>query len=118
MQNPNAFQSFNVYNDQQGNFSVTSIQACLPGPDQVALFGGFDYSGACVVKDFGGYSGPDQIELPDATVASLQVGVNVQAVLCGNLTGLCETFAMDDANLSDNDIGNDQLTWLSIEPIQ
>ncbi len=42
---------------------------------------------------------------------------NVRVVLCmhGGLTGLCETFTYDDPNLSNNAIGNDEVTSAQIE---
>jgi hypothetical protein len=119
MLDPEAYQIFDVYNNGP-HFIVTRIQFCTPGPNEVALFANFDYeSGSCRVKTVGDYVNPDQVELHDDSISSLQVGSNVRAYLCtdAGLTGLCETITMDDPNLSDNAIGG-QISSVRVELIR
>lgn len=88
-----------------------------PGPNEVVFFMHFDYQPPCVVKGIGRYDTAEQIGLPNDSISSIRVGGNVRAVLCmhGGSTGTCETFTFDDPNLSDNAIGNDEVTSARIE---
>ena len=90
---------------------------CNPNDDQIALFVDSDYGGQCVVKGIGEYSNPSSIGLPNDSISSVKVGSNVQAVLCehDNYGGTCETFAANDTNLSDNNIGNDRVSSAKVE---
>jgi hypothetical protein len=100
---------------------LTSLEALTcggrPGPNQVLLFMHFDYQAPCVMKTIGRYDTAEQIGLPNDSISSLRVGSNVRAVLCmhGGQTGTCETFYADDNNLSNNAIGNDQVTSARVE---
>ncbi|MBE7473339.1 MAG: hypothetical protein HS114_29780 [Anaerolineales bacterium] len=112
-------------NNVIGNDQVTSIRverrtACVPGPNEVALFLNFDYQPPCEVKILGDYANPDQIGLPNDSISSLRVGQNARAVLCmhGGFTPPCETFTWDDPNLSDNLIGSGQTTSVRVEKNQ
>jgi hypothetical protein len=94
-----------------------SICQGRPSPDQVMFFMHFDFQPPCVVKTVGRYDTAEQIGLPNDSISSLRVGSNVRAVLCmhGGQTGTCEAFYADDANLSNNTIGNDQVTSARVE---
>ena len=98
---------------------LSAVGSCSgrPGPNEVMLFMHFDYQPPCVVKTVGRYDNADQIGLPNDSISSLRVGSNVRAILCmhGGQTGLCETFTYDDPNLSNNAIGNDQVTSARVE---
>jgi len=91
--------------------------SCNPNADQIALFVDANYSGQCVVKGIGQYPNPGAIGLPNDSISSIKVGGNVQAILCrdDNYGGGCETFTSDDSNLSDNSIGNDQVSSAKVE---
>jgi len=96
----------------------TPLPECHPGPNQAALYVDADYSGQCVVREVGQYPNPGAIGLPNDAISSLRVGANVQVVLCrdDNYGGFCETFTADDPNLTDNPIGNDQVSSARVEP--
>ncbi|MDX9953134.1 MAG: Ig-like domain-containing protein [Anaerolineae bacterium] len=92
--------------------------SCNPNADQVALYVDANYGGQCVVKGIGQYSNPSAIGLPNDSISSVKVGGNVRAVLCkdDNYGGGCETFNGDDPDLSNNSIGNDQVSSAKVEP--
>ncbi|RMG91264.1 MAG: hypothetical protein D6706_18375, partial [Chloroflexi bacterium] len=112
-------------NNSIGNNQVSSVKVeskwgnCNPGADQIALFVDGNYGGQCVVKGIGNYSNPGAIGLPNDSISSVKVGSNVQAILCrdDNYGGGCETFISNDSNLSDNSIGNDQVSSVKVESI-
>ncbi len=112
----------NLSNNTIGNDTVSSIRvepltnSCSPGPNQVTIFMHFDFQAPCQTLEVGDYNNANAFNLPDNGVSSIQVGSNVQASLCQNnyLTGTCETFNYNDNNLSDNTIGNDTLSSISV----
>jgi hypothetical protein len=112
----------NLTNNVTGNDSISSIRVepetnkCTPGPNEVTLFMHFDYKFPCQTLSFGDYQNSSEFKLPDNGVSSIQVGSNVQAYLCPNenFGGNCETITYNDPNLSDNTIGNDQLSSIRI----
>lgn len=91
--------------------------SCNPGADQIALFVDANYSGQCVVKGVGEYPNPAAIGLPNDAISSIKVGGSVQALLCrdDNYGSTCETLTGDDPNLSDNPVGNDQVSSAKVE---
>lgn len=91
--------------------------ACDCTDDQVALFVHSYYRGQCIVKGVGEYPNPAAIGLPNDAITSLRVGRNVRAILCRDdgYGGGCETFTADDPNLTDNTIGNDQVSSAKVE---
>lgn len=117
--------------DQEGNvnelaglqhftkqFECPPPPACLPGPDQVALFRETDY-GECHLFPEGSYSGgPAFGELGENQAASIWVGSNVQANLFmqPGYTGRGETITSRDANLTDNLIGRGTLSSMQVWP--
>jgi len=90
---------------------------CVPNADQIALFVDADYGGQCVVKGLGSYANPSAIGLPNDSISSIKVGSNVKAMLChhDNYGGQCETFTGRDSNLSNNAVGNDQVSSVRVE---
>ncbi len=96
---------------------VTQAASCDPASDQIALFVDANYDGQCVVKDIGQYPNSSAIALPNDSISSIRVGDEVQATLCehNDYGGICEVFSGDDPNLSDNTIGNDQVSSVSVE---
>lgn len=114
----------NQANSPHGNRHFTKSYNCSPPPpscnptaDQVALYIDANYSGDCVVKNIGQYSNPSAIALPNDSISSIKVGGNVRAILCrdDNYGGGCETFYGDDPDLSNNSIGNDQVSSAKVE---
>jgi hypothetical protein len=108
-----------IGNDQVSSMRVQSTgSSCSPGSDQVALFRDAGFGGACVVKGFGDYGNSGAISpLGNDDVSSIKVGSNARAVLYrdDNFTGTNETFTSDDSNLSDNAIGNDQVSSVRVQ---
>ena len=96
--------------------SAQSATACIPGPDQVALFTGINYGGECVIKELGRYPATSSIGLPDDSISSLKVGANVHAVLYSNANydGQKEIFTSDEPDLRGRWIGNDQVAALRV----
>jgi len=108
-----------IGNDQVSSAKVESRGgACAPSADQIALFVDANYSGQCVIKGVGSYSNPSAIALPNDSISSIKVGSNVKATLCRDdgYVGGCETFSSDDNDLTNNSIGNDQVSSAKVEP--
>jgi murein DD-endopeptidase MepM/ murein hydrolase activator NlpD len=81
---------------------------CQPSSNQVALFAGADFQGACSLLNSGDYQdGASLGSVGDNKVNSIQVGSAVQATLYAdaNFTGRGETIRTNDTNLADNRIG-------------
>lgn len=92
-------------------------EGCSPDANQVSLFTDSDYGGQCVTKPVGDFSTPDFIGLPENdSISSLKVGANVKARLCTDAysQGVCEDFTGDDADLSDNTVGNDTVSSVQV----
>lgn len=92
---------------------------CTPGPDQAALYEHTNYQGRCVVKGIGTYNKPTALApLLNNTASSLRVGANVQINPCkaAGLTGYCQTFRTDVADLTGSALGNDTTTSAQVEP--
>ena len=96
-----------------------SATACLPGPDQVALFTGINYAGECVLKEPGRYPTALSIGLPDDSISSLKVGTDVHVVLYrdADYGGRKEMFVGDEPDLQSHWIGNDQVTALRVSDV-
>ncbi|MBN1136492.1 MAG: pre-peptidase C-terminal domain-containing protein [Anaerolineae bacterium] len=90
---------------------------CSPKADQVAFFEYADYGGLCVVRPIGDYPHAGAIGLPEDTVTSVRVGSSVFVTLCRDEHhgGACETLTGDDSNLSDNGIGDNQVSSARVE---
>ena len=98
-------------------FRIEPSPSCNPGINQISLFVDANYGGQCVTKDIGEYSNPSVIGLPNDSISSIRVGFNVRGILCNNdnYGGGCETFTGDDSNLSDNGIGDNQVSSVKVE---
>ena len=79
--------------------------ACVPGPDQVALFSEPNFEGQCAVFNPGDYATTGVF--PDNQAAALRVGANTWVTLfaSSNFRDRSETFLADDSNLADNRVG-------------
>jgi hypothetical protein len=117
LQRPDRYVTFLVYNDRQGNFVVTDVRDCTPGPDEVAVFTDSHYHSSCRVLPVGNYLSSQATGQPNDTISSVMVGSAVRAYLCQdqNLRGTCEFLSIDDPDLSDNNIGNDRVTSVRVE---
>lgn len=112
----------NLTNNVTGNDSISSIRvepysnSCSTGPNEVTVFMHFDFQSPCQTLQVGDYNNAYEFKLPDNGISSIRVGGNVQAYLCrdNNLGDTCETINYNDNNLSDNLIGNDQLSSIRI----
>lgn len=94
--------------------------ACIQDANQVAIFAGPDFSGACSLFAAGAYTTTASLgTLGNDTAASIQVGANVQATLFmdSNLRGRGETFTKNDSNLADNRIGTGSLSSMVVKPL-
>jgi len=83
-------------------------KTCVPNSNQVALFSGIDFEGTCVVLDTGSFPSHTSLgNLGGDNASSMLVGDEVKATLFMNseLKGRRETFTYNDRNLSDNLIG-------------
>jgi hypothetical protein len=97
---------------------VETRGACSPNADQVALFRDANFTGPCVVKGLADYPNPGTLSpLNNDDATSVRVGANVKAVLYrdNDFNGTNETFTSDDPNLSDNPIGNDQVSSMKVQ---
>ena len=106
-----------IGNDQVSSVKVERRESSCPiNADQVALFEHDNFRGRCVVKGIGEYPNPPAMGFPNDTASSIRIGSNVKAILCKH-DGFndCETFEHDDSHLSDNHIGNDQLSSLKVQ---
>lgn len=106
-----AVRSFQV---QLANPGPTS---CNPSADQVAFFEHANYAGRCSTVNIGAYSDPAGIGYDHDITSSLRVGSNVRVTVFEHpdYGGRSETFTGDDANLTDNAIGNDSVSSARIE---
>lgn len=90
---------------------------CSPNADQIALFTDPNYGGSCVTKGIGDYANPGSLGIANDSVSSIKVGSSVQAVLCKDdvYGGGCDTFTGNDSNLSDNGIGDNQVSSAKVQ---
>jgi hypothetical protein len=121
-QDPSWNQHPNLTNNTIGNDSVTSIRveqknSCIPGPNEVTIFMHFDYHAPCQKLQIGSYNSFYMFGLPDNSVSSIQLGSNVKAYLCpdNNFRGNCEWIYSNVSNLSNDVVGNDSLSSITIE---
>lgn len=113
-----------VKNFYCGN-SVVTTPACQPGADEVAVYSQPNFLGSCkkLSARGTGYSGSELSPITDNSVASVQVGANVQAQLYDfaadmNLArplGRIETFETSDVNLADNRLSSGQVSGVVVQ---
>jgi Tol biopolymer transport system component len=92
---------------------------CKPGLNQIAVYEHPSYQGRCVVRGVGTYNNRlDFVPLGDETASSIRVGGDARVRLArdSNFTGQVETFTADDADLTDNAVGNDTMSSFKVEP--
>ncbi len=90
--------------------------ACTPGPDEVAVFAGPVYQGACQVFGPGSYPAGSLGDLGEDQAESVWVGeATVVTLYRDSLSGRSETFTRSDPNLADNRIGSNQVSSLTVQ---
>lgn len=100
-----------------GNDQISSIRIhCDPGPNEISLYID-NFSGKCILRRVGEYPNPDSIGLPNDSISSVKIGSEIQVILCQHdgFDGICETLSEDDPDLSNNLIGNDQVSSLKVQ---
>ena len=118
--NDNDLINNSIGDNQVSSAKVESRQTgCNPTAEQVALFMDANYGGVCVLRGVGDYTNPVAIGLPNDSISSVKVGANVKATLCrdDNYGGVCELVTLDDNDLSNNSVGNDQVSSVKVEPV-
>lgn len=118
--------------DYEGNYSLTAQSprtvidntvclpeppACQPAANQVALYSGPNYTGACRVLGLGTYASASSFSpVADNSLSSLLVGDSVEAILYEAVStgGRSETIIQDDANLADNRIGTNRMSSIRV----
>jgi len=88
-----------------------------PSSNEIVLFENNDYGGACKHLGIGEYPNPGSLGFTNDSVSSIKVGSEVKGTLCkdDNFSGGCEEFTGDDSNLSDNSIGDNQVSSAKVE---
>ena len=99
------------------SFANHAFAACMPGPNQVSIFVDSNFGGACVTLGVADYANSNEFGLPNDSVSSIRVGSAAQAFLCrdANFGGTCQTVTSDLASLSNQPIGNDQISSLRVQ---
>ncbi len=110
--------------DPQSPRKVTNQTLCIPDPpacqptaNQVAIYSGSNYSGACKLLGAGDYTSASAFSpVADNSLSSLLVGSNVQALLYdgANYTDRSETIVQNDPNLADNRLGANRMSSLRV----
>jgi hypothetical protein len=94
----------------------TDGPSCGAAPDEVALFEHAEFRGRCAILRIGEFAFPEDMDIDNDAVSSVQVGANVRLLACRDraFAGACEyleTTAALDATL----IGNDALSSARID---
>ncbi|MDX1437644.1 MAG: peptidoglycan DD-metalloendopeptidase family protein, partial [Anaerolineales bacterium] len=90
--------------------------ACIPGPDEAALFSDPVNGGACETFNLGLFTSSDLGSLLPDTAASLILGSNTSVTVFSedNFQGRSESFSVSDLNFSDNVIASDNVGSLIV----
>ncbi len=89
---------------------------CEPDLFQVAIFDQISYSGDCKLLDVGDYQNSSYFGISDNSISSIKVGLNVQVAVFEdeNFAGKNELISYKDGDLSNNYIGNDQISSIIV----
>lgn len=91
---------------------------CSANNNQVAIYSEAEFQGNCTVLDIGEYSTPDHFgDVCNDDLESIQIGSDVIAFLFpeNSFSGQQELLLEDDNDLSDNDIGANQVSSIKVE---
>jgi len=109
-------------NNTIGHDRVSSIKVqsrgCNPNSDQISLYAGTSYTGACVTLGIGVYPDPGYLgAVGNDNAESVRVGSNVEAVLCehDNYQGTCSTLSSDEINLGNHPIGGNRVSSVKVQ---
>jgi murein DD-endopeptidase MepM/ murein hydrolase activator NlpD len=107
-----------------GLLNLTKLDACpvqppvcTPGEKQAALYTEHDYQGNCQLLEIGNYASlKSQPNVKNAQTRSVQLGSDVSLLLYSatNYDGTQELFQANDANLSDNSIGDQAVSSVKV----
>lgn len=92
--------------------------SCSYNADQIVLYADTGYGGNCVTLGVGDYPNPGNLgNVGNDNTESIRLGSNVQAILYenDNYGGRADTHSSDDSNLSDNTIGNNQVSSVKVQ---
>ncbi len=109
-----------VGNDQTSSMRVQSgpsTTGCSPGSNQVSVYIDPNFQGGCITKDIGDYSSPTAIGLPNDSISSVRIGGGAKATLCRDdgFSNTCEDFTSDDGDLSNNSVGDNQVSSMRVQ---
>jgi Beta/Gamma crystallin len=117
----------NLSKQSIGNDRISSLRVqtrgaatnCPAGADQASFFVDSNFSGRCVTLNFGHYPNASALNLPNDSVSSIRVGSATQAYVCrdDNYGGTCQKVTTSLAELSNQPIGNDQISSLMVQPL-
>lgn len=89
-----------------------------PASDQVVVWSGLNFTGACQVLPIGDYFSSDWMGLANDSMTSIRLGSAVQALLCRDsyLGGVCDTLTQSETylglrNVGDNQVSSMRITW-------
>jgi len=91
---------------------------CTPAENQVAIFSGPNYTGACTLLGPGDYPNASSFgAVGDNNIESVRIGAKAHLILFDgpNFTGRTESLEPSDANLADNRIGANTVSSLKVQ---
>jgi hypothetical protein len=114
-----------LFNQPVGNDQISSLKVqtrgaatnCPPSPNQASFFVDANFSGPCVTLDIANYRNSRAIGLLNDSISSIRVGSAVQVFVChdDNYGGLCQTVVSNIADMSNQPVGNDQISSLKVQ---
>jgi hypothetical protein len=109
-----------VGSDQISSLKVQTrgtVNACTPGALQASFFADSNFSGLCVTRRLGNYPNSIAVGLPNDSISSIRIGTNAQAFVCRDdyYGGRCQIVTGDIADLSNQPVGNDQISSLKVQ---
>jgi hypothetical protein len=114
------FNDSDLRDNEVGGDSVSSLKVewmpCDPGPNRVALYTDAQLKGKCATLVPGSYPDVRETDLPNDAISSIQAGPYLVVELCSDLNfgGICEVVMGEEMDLTDNQIGNDQVSSFRI----
>src|SRR5688572_20829260 len=98
------------------SFAGQAFAACVPGPNQVAIFEHSSYGGTCKVLNPGSYPNPAAMTFPNDRMSSIKLGTGAHAILCehDSYAGTCELFAGGDSDFGNNPIRHDRVSSMKV----
>lgn len=96
--------------------TISWMLGCAPLSNEVTVYADAGFGGRCRIRHAGDYPNPETIPFSNDSITAVKIGSNVKVTLCedDNLGGTCETYTADDADLSNNLIGNDTVSSMRV----